>query len=292
MMGLKRGLRNACLVGVLCGGLATYPLAAQDNPIEDGQKIYWQSDNWQVVANELKHDRFNFCELSHKRQAPNSLRFFKGGSEVGYLQFREQDWQANGRSPYDVRWVFDGRKFKGSVIGRGIYSGRTSDAEFVESFKKASQLAIVHGDDLVANISLAGSFRAHRKLTECAAQWPKSFVPVAPEPPPPRTMAPMVPRPTGEKPIPLNPGEWLKLSDYKADWLRADYEGTVSFTLNVSSDGAVTSCALRGGSAPQEVKAATCQLVQQRARFKPAVDNEQKPIPGVYKGSANWSLPK
>ena len=279
------------MVGVLIGGLATYPLAAQDNPTDDGQKIYWQSDNWQVVAKEAKNDRFNFCELSHKAQAPNSLRFFKGGSEVGYLQFREQDWKANGRSPDDVRWVFDGRQFKGSVIGRGIYSGRTSDAEFVESFRKASQLAIVHGDDLVANISLAGSFRAHAKLAECAARWPKSFVPVAPAPPP-RPMAPMAPRPTGGKPIPLNPGEWLKLSDYKADWLRADYEGTVSFTLNIDANGSVDSCSPSGGSAPEEIKVATCQLLQKRARFKPAVDNEQKPIPGVYIGSANWSLPK
>lgn len=282
------GLKIACVVGLLLGGLATYPLAAQNNPTEDGDETYWQSDNWQVVAKKAKNDRFSFCELSHKGQAPNSLRFFKGGSEVGYLQFHKQNWDANGRSPYDVSWVFDGQKFRGSVVDQGTYSGQTHNAAFVESFKKASQLAIVHGDDLVADISLTGSFRAHAKLAECAARWPTSFVPVAPAAPP----QPSAAGSTGDKPIPLNPGEWLKLSDYKADWLRADYEGTVSFRLNVDTDGAVRSCSLTGGSAPEEIKVVTCQLLQERARFKPAVTNEKKPISGVYTGTANWRLPE
>ncbi|MEW4449630.1 energy transducer TonB [Qipengyuania sp. JC766] len=104
-------------------------------------------------------------------------------------------------------------------------------------------------------------------------------------PPPPPPAAP--PKP----PTPSN-GGWVRDSDYRSSWINRDYEGTVSFRVNVGSNGRVTSCSVTGGSAPSTLKDATCSLVQSRARFNAATDSSGNRTDGTFSGTVQWQIPQ
>lgn len=102
--------------------------------------------------------------------------------------------------------------------------------------------------------------------------------PPAPPPPPPPPPPPADPlRPSN------NPGTWISDSDYRSSWVSREYSGTVSFTVSVGSNGRVSGCSVTGGSAPGELKDATCRLVERRARFKGSA--------GSWSGTVRWQIP-
>lgn len=113
--------------------------------------------------------------------------------------------------------------------------------------------------------------------------------PVGPPPPPP----PPPPKFQPKSAEPRNaPGSWVTDADYRSSWVNRDYAGTASFSLQVGADGKVTACSVTGGSAPQELKDATCSLIQRRARFKPATDGNGQPTSGSYSSTVRWQLPQ
>nr|WP_192895923.1 energy transducer TonB [Parerythrobacter lutipelagi] len=89
-----------------------------------------------------------------------------------------------------------------------------------------------------------------------------------------------------------NPGGWITNSDYRSSWIRRDYAGTVSFNLSVGSDGRVSGCSVTGGSAPQDLKDASCSLIQRRARFNAATDGEGRATTGSYSNTVRWQIPE
>ena len=104
--------------------------------------------------------------------------------------------------------------------------------------------------------------------------------PVAPPAPPP---PPPPPPPPANPPQPRNAGSWLSDSDYRSSWISRDYSGTVSFRLSISDGGRVSGCTITGGSAPGELKDATCRLIERRARFSGDA--------GSYNGTVRWEIP-
>lgn len=284
---MKSAFRTACAAVLLVGALGVQPVLAQAEMTAAANPIYWQSGRWSI--RELPNQ---FCELRMLDALGVSLSYAVDGADR-YKGLRAQkvgfDWRTRGYR--SVEWEFDGEIFSGLVYATGEYGaiGRTTD--IVRNFKTARRLKITHDGDEVFDISLSGSFRAFEKLKECASQWPTSQMPVKPPSAPP----PPVPSPVSKsasKPIPLNASEWLRLTDYKPDWLRSGFEGTVRFRLFVDVDGRVETCLIRGGNAPTELKDTTCHLLRERARFEPAVDLQKRPTKGAYTGSVNWRLPE
>ncbi len=109
--------------------------------------------------------------------------------------------------------------------------------------------------------------------------------PPAPPPPPPPRVQPKNPEPRN------NPGSWVTTSDYRSSWINREYTGTASFTVRVGTNGRAESCSITGGSAPQELKDATCNLIERRARFRPATDGNGDEVSGTYSSTVRWEIP-
>jgi protein TonB len=73
-------------------------------------------------------------------------------------------------------------------------------------------------------------------------------------------------------------------NDYRSSWIRREYTGSVSFTVQVAN-GRVSACSVTGGSAPQALKDATCRLIQRRARFN-------RDGSGAYSNTVRWVIPE
>lgn len=94
-------------------------------------------------------------------------------------------------------------------------------------------------------------------------------------------------------PQPLgNPGTWVTTADYPAQSMRRSEQGSTGFSLEVNSLGEVTSCTIVSTSGSAALDQATCYLVSQRARFRPARGIDSRPIAGTYNNRIRWVLPK
>lgn len=114
---------------------------------------------------------------------------------------------------------------------------------------------------------------------------PPPAPPAPPPPPPPPRVQPKAAEPRN------NPGSWVTNSDYRSSWINREYSGTASFTVRVGSNGRVESCSVTGGTAPQELKDATCRLIERRARFRPATDGNGDEVAGSYSSTVRWQIP-
>lgn len=90
---------------------------------------------------------------------------------------------------------------------------------------------------------------------------------------------------------PINPGDWLKNSDFPTVALRGGDRGAVFFALTVSPAGKVEHCEIMDSSGSNLLDARTCSLLKARGRFRPARDDEGKPVTGVFRSLANWVMP-
>lgn len=70
--------------------------------------------------------------------------------------------------------------------------------------------------------------------------------------------------------------------DYPSRALRNGAEGSVVAKLQIGPDGRVKSCNVQESSGDIDLDQATCQILQRRARFKPALDSVGNPTAGEY----------
>lgn len=87
------------------------------------------------------------------------------------------------------------------------------------------------------------------------------------------------------------PGNWTTTADYPVAALRANEQGTSAFSVIVDKAGRVKECRITSSSGSAPLDEATCRLVTQRARFFPAVDEQNNPIEGSYSNRIRWVLP-
>lgn len=77
-----------------------------------------------------------------------------------------------------------------------------------------------------------------------------------------------------------------------ADYARTPHprgaEGTVSIAFRVRSDGSVDHCRVTSSSGYPAIDAATCRLVEQRFRFRPALDAAGQPIDFTLRTDFTW----
>ena len=82
----------------------------------------------------------------------------------------------------------------------------------------------------------------------------------------------------------------IKSSDLPADLDHANFRGTVSVRYHVEVDGQVGDCAVAGSSGNAELDRLTCQLIQQRFRFKPAHDHYGHPFRSTVEEDHHWDI--
>jgi TonB family protein len=89
-----------------------------------------------------------------------------------------------------------------------------------------------------------------------------------------------------------NPGEWVTTDDYPESALAEERSGTVAFRLQVDAAGRVSTCEIAESSGHGDLDDATCALVSERARFKPALDMRGDETVGTYSNRVKWQIPR
>lgn len=93
------------------------------------------------------------------------------------------------------------------------------------------------------------------------------------------------------RPDPIDPGTWILGADYPEEALRAGAEGTVIFEVAVDAEGKPGACSVTTSSGHAVLDNSTCSLITQRARFRPALDEEGGPVLSTYSSQVAWKLP-
>lgn len=79
--------------------------------------------------------------------------------------------------------------------------------------------------------------------------------------------------------------------DYPRGALIAKMEGTVRFVVSINETGAPVDCTILKSSGHELLDSATCKVVINRGKFRPARDAVGAPVPGTWRHLANWVLP-
>lgn len=88
----------------------------------------------------------------------------------------------------------------------------------------------------------------------------------------------------------LNASDVITASDYPQNsWDRAD-QGVTEFKLNLSSNGRPSACSVEKSSGYEELDAAVCSLMLQRAMFDMSSVSSMSPSP-TYSNRVRWSIP-
>ena len=107
----------------------------------------------------------------------------------------------------------------------------------------------------------------------------------------PQSDPPRQPRTTPPQPI-GNPGSWVRAGDYPSNILRNGEEGTSRYQVRVGANGVPTACFTIGSSGHFQLDARACNMVMNRARFRPARDASGNAVAGLYAGSHRWRAPR
>lgn len=113
-------------------------------------------------------------------------------------------------------------------------------------------------------------------------------LPLPPQPSPSASPAftPRVARPL------TAPGRWVSDADYPTGALRRGEQGVTGFELTVGPDGRVRNCTVTRSSGSNELDAATCAKVSQRAHFNPASDDHGDAVTSRYSNAIRWQIPE
>ncbi|GLT01381.1 hypothetical protein GCM10007897_27740 [Sphingobium jiangsuense] len=108
---------------------------------------------------------------------------------------------------------------------------------------------------------------------------------------PGKAAPPLPPRPRVRAVPAESPGNWMQPEDYPAAILALRGEGTSAFRLYVDEKGAVQQCWITAGSGIEMLDRATCALMKERARFRPARNARGQAVRDVYQNRVVWRLP-
>ena len=89
-----------------------------------------------------------------------------------------------------------------------------------------------------------------------------------------------------------NPGNWVTTEDYPSRALRYEEQGVVGFLLTIGTDGVPLSCKVTQTSNFEALDTQTCNLLMERARFRPAADAFGRAAEGTYRSSVRWTIPE
>lgn len=91
------------------------------------------------------------------------------------------------------------------------------------------------------------------------------------------------------RPQPLTPpGLWVRSEDYPRNMLDKGTSAVITFRVDVDAKGAVTGCHVAEVTQGPGFAELTCKLVKARAKFKPALGANGKPIPMYFATNVMW----
>lgn len=85
-----------------------------------------------------------------------------------------------------------------------------------------------------------------------------------------------------------NPANWLNTNDFPSKALDRGHNGYVSFRLIVEADGKVSGCRVLFRTNPDEFADLSCKLMVERAKMRPALDADGKPVRSYYVSRIKW----
>lgn len=84
----------------------------------------------------------------------------------------------------------------------------------------------------------------------------------------------------------------ISRDDYPLAALRYDLEGQTRVVLSVDENGRVSGCRVTASSGHAILDAATCRILNSRARFTPARDRKGEVVASEYPATVRWALPQ
>jgi len=84
---------------------------------------------------------------------------------------------------------------------------------------------------------------------------------------------------------------YISPDDYPAAARGTRAHGVVGFTLTINTDGRVIGCTITRSSGSPVLDAATCRIIQRRARYTPAMDSNGNPVIGTIAQQIEWRAP-
>ena len=94
-----------------------------------------------------------------------------------------------------------------------------------------------------------------------------------------------------KEPEPVAPLHTLVTADdYPEEAQRSGEQGTVEFLLTIGTDGQPTDCVVTNSSGSSSLDSASCLIMIERARFRPAKNAAGKPVSGQYQNKMVWRL--
>lgn len=91
-------------------------------------------------------------------------------------------------------------------------------------------------------------------------------------------------------PKPRN-GDWVTDNDYRTVWINRGWDGVAGFSLSVGTNGRVENCTITQSTGHTALDQATCRLVQRRARFNPAKNDQGEKVSGTFSSAVRWQIP-
>jgi TonB family protein len=79
-------------------------------------------------------------------------------------------------------------------------------------------------------------------------------------------------------------------ADYPEVAVKGGRMGRAHVRLRINDAGAITECSIVRSSGSAELDAATCKVLNERAKFEPALDVDGKPTRGIYVTAVHWML--
>lgn len=204
--------------------------------------------------------------------------------------------------PYRISLVVDGnrRPFPGKAVAGRDGLAMTFDPSVLQALPSAGALD-VHGAEgvLLKRLYLEGLAAALARLPACMAEGagpvtlapprvPVRFGPAAPPPPPPPPPRRLLTPARAE----ANLAGLFSSDDYPEAAWQAGEEGSVGFRLQVDRTGRVSACRVTSSSGSAPLDEATCRLIAERARFRPARDHRGKPTEDSFSGRIVWRIPE
>lgn len=89
-----------------------------------------------------------------------------------------------------------------------------------------------------------------------------------------------------------SPGRWVMATDYPKAAYKERREGKTQFRLDVDENGKVENCVILVSSGHADLDQETCIKATSRARFSPALDENNQPTPAPWVSAARWQVPR
>lgn len=263
--------------------------------------------DWPETAGWEISESDDFCLMSMEYEGPGDSTLAIGLYSDGRIIVANVNysWSAEKGRPYpDVSFLLNGKSYSGTAVGVDILGKKgfamKFGSEILADIAAAPAVHVYKGDALVDRLKLTGSAAALVVTRRCLASVRAKLAAAEREKQRwsdlPRD--PFASEAGASRPVSIratargSKTSWITNDDYPASALRAGEQGAVIMELVIDTTGRVAKCTVTTSSGSASLDAASCALVQRRARYKPATDSSGALVADVDQVTFHWLLPR